>query len=219
MRSKLKTLLVSSMGLWSVGWSSACDSGGGEAKPATAQGSTPAKDTPAKQAPAEAPPAGASASGGTATPAPAADVDPFAQGFCEYTIEGSPPNKGRGGLNNIQTTHWMTADQPGRSMAGKLLINCGADKQISIMWHNDTDDLPMAPGKHPIDKTGAKGTMSIIAAIGDLVEPGQLDITAWDASHIAGTFTMKIRHEGTPKTVTGKLDLRCPYGKTAACSP
>ena len=63
-------------------------------------------------------------------------------------------------------------------MAGKLLINCGANEQISIMWHNDTDDLPMAPGKHPIDKTGAKGTMSIISAVGGLVEPGQLDITA-----------------------------------------
>lgn len=119
----------------------------------------------------------------------------------------------------MQTIHWMQANQPGRSMAGKLLINCGTGQQISIMWHNDDDDLPMAPGKHPIDKTGAKGTMSMISGVGNLVEPGQLDITAWDASHLAGTFTMKLDHQGIPKAVTGTFDLRCPYGKSDVCSP
>lgn len=168
---------------------------------------------PAAAKPASAPvsptPAGSPAGSVAAPP-----VDPFAQGFCAYTVGSEPENKGGGGANNVQSTHWMAPDQPGRSIAGKLLINCGKGAQVTIQLHNDDDDLPMAPGKYPIDKTGAKGTFSVIAPLA-LVEPGELDITAWDRSHIAGTF----RFKADKGPLTGTFDLRCPYGATPTCAP
>ncbi len=164
-------------------------------------------------------PAGAPSPAAPPTTRPVAPVDPFAQGFCEYTVEGGEPNKGGGGIANVQSTHWMPPEQPGRSSAGKLLINCGKSAQINIYWHNDDDELPMAPGKYPIDKTGAKGTLSTISPLGALAEPGEIDITAWDRSHLAGTFAMKVNKDGAPRSVVGRFDLRCPYGTTTHCTP
>lgn len=181
----------------------ACD-GGGEA---------------AKGEKAAAP--GQAAGPGAATPpvaAPASVASPEALGFCEYTVEGGEPNRGGGGRNNVASMHWMTADQPGRSVVGQLLLNCGKAPQVSLSPHNLEDPVPMAPGKYTIDKTGAKGTFSLIGG-GALAEPGEIDITAWDASHVAGTFRFKAEREGGVKQITGRFDLRCPYGTTAACRP
>ncbi len=148
----------------------------------------------------------------------AAPSDPFAQGFCEYTIEGGAANKGGGGLSNVQSSHWMMAGASGRSMAGKLLINCGDKDKITIQHHNFDEELAMAAGKYPIDKTGAAGTMSIIGPF-PLAEAGELDITAWDTSHMAGTFSFSVTKDGASKKVTGSFDLRCPYAASDVCVP
>ncbi len=193
------TLLFSLLAL-----STACDGG------------TPASG-PTKAASSDGPPA--AATGPAAPPSPVAPVDSFALGFCEYTVEGGEPNKGGGGIANVQSIHWMAPEQPSRSSAGKLQINCGKSAQINLYWHNDDDELPMAPGKYPIDKTGGRGTLSAISTLGALTEPGEIDISAWDRSHLAGTFVMKVNKDGAPRSVAGSFDLRCPYGATTHCTP
>jgi hypothetical protein len=175
----------------------------------------PSKSGSAGAAPKADAPKAADATAGAASPTPAAD--PFAQGFCEYSVDGGEANKGGGGIMNFQSSLWMTADQPGRSIAGKFLLNCGKTDQISISLHNDDDELPQAAAKYPIDKTGAKGTMSIITGVGELSEPGELEITAWDKAHIAGKFAMKLNKDGATKAITGSFDLDCPYAKSDLC--
>jgi hypothetical protein len=113
------------------------------------------------------------------------------------------------------STHWMAANQQGRSLAGPLLINCGKSPQLSLSAASDAKetDVPMAPKTYPIDTTNKPGTFTAMGADFTGAESGELAITAWDKKHLAGTF--KLVAKG--KTYAGSFDLKCPYGGNGVC--
>ena len=173
------------------------------APPATAP---PAPAPPATAPPATMPPATA--------PATAPSPDSYAQGFCEYAVDGGAPNKGGGGMNNVLTLHWLAADQKGRDLASPLLINCGAGKQVNLLSSSATAlaDVPMAPRKYPIVRANQAGAFTVLGA--DFMGgEGELDVTAWDAAHVAGTFAFA----ANGKQYVGKFDLKCPFPSNGVC--
>lgn len=147
-------------------------------------------------------------------PPPTAPADPYAQGYCEYTIDGGAPNKGGGGLNNVLSVHWMAADQKGRSLATPLLINCGKGGQINLMSHADSTAaaIPFGPKKYAIGKTNKLDEFAVLGPnfMGGM---GELDVTAWDRAHIAGTF----QFEAQGKKYAGKFDIKCPFPGNGIC--
>ena len=150
-----------------------------------------------------------------ATPS-AAPVDAFAMGSCEYKIDGAEGSKGGGGMNNVGSLHWMPENQPGRSLGSALIINCGASgKQLNLSPTGDSTvaDVPMKPGKYAITTTGKKGDFTVIGP-GFMGGAGELDVTAWDTSHVAGTFTV----ESGGKKYEGSFDLKCPTPGNGICS-
>jgi len=164
---------------------------------AASEQAPPAPTTPAAPAPAA-----------SAAPAAAAPVDPFAMGSCEYTIDGGEPLKGGGGISNVMSIHWMAANQPGRSIAGPLLINCGpAGKQLNLSA--DDTSIAMAPKKYEI---GTGKAFSVMGP-GLAAAKGEIDISAWDKAHVTGTFTI----EGDGKKVAGKFDIKCPQPGNGIC--
>jgi len=169
--------------------------------PAKASGSPPQMQPAPTPAPAPAP---------TPAPTPAPEADPYAMGFCEYTVEAGPPNKGGGGLNNVMSLHWMAANQQGRSLAVPLLINCGSGKQLNISSEGDVTDIPMAPKKYPIGSD--KGSF-VVQGPDAWGAKGELEITAWDASHVAGTF----QFAAGDKKFTGNFDIKCPQPGNGVC--
>ncbi|MBP6843391.1 MAG: hypothetical protein KA201_06595 [Kofleriaceae bacterium] len=183
----------------------ACGKGGD--KPAAGGTGAPSAATPTPTAPAAPPPSA------PAAPPPAA-VDPYAQGFCEYTIDGGAPNKGGGGMNNVLSLHWFAPDQQGRGLASTLLINCGTGAQVNLMSSSDATpaDVPMAPKKYPITKGNKAGAFSVMGP--DFMGgEGELDITAWDTSHVAGTFGFA----AGGKQYSARFDIKCPFPSNGVC--
>jgi len=164
-----------------------------------------------KAEPAPTPPAPAPAPAPVApTTSPAPPPDPFARGSCEYTVDGGETRKGGGGISNVMSTHWMPPRQPGRSIAVPLLINCGpAGNQLSISTDGDTTAVPMGPKKYPIGAGKDFTAMGLDFMSGD----GSLDITAWDTTHVAGTFEISAKG----KTYKGAFDFKCPQPGNGVC--
>ena len=168
------------------------------------------------------PTAGTPASGeptpsASASPTPtAAPVDPFAMGWCEYEIDGAEGSKGGGGMNNVGSLHWMPENQPGRSLGTALIINCGASgKQLNLSPAMNTtlDQVAMKPGKYAIKAVAQPGDFTVIGP-GWMGGTGEIEITAWDTSHVAGTFTV----ENGGKKYEGSFDLKCPTPGNGICS-
>lgn len=128
-------------------------------------------------------------------------------GSCEYSVDGGETFKGGGGISNVMSIHWMAPDQKGRSLAVPLLINCGpSGKQLNI---SSSDDVAMGPKKHPI---GAGKAFTVMGP--DLMGgEGTIDITAWDAAHVAGTFEISAKG----KTYKGAFDIKCPQPGNGIC--
>jgi hypothetical protein len=159
--------------------------------------------TPTPAAPAAAP-----------TP-PSAAPDPEASGFCEYTIDGANPNRGNGGLMNVQSLYWIPADQKGRGLASHLLINCGKGKQLNIMSAGkaaDTD-YPQGAKKYAIDSSNKPGAIAVMGPDFMSAKDGELDVTAWDKTHVAGSF----KFTAGGKAYAGTFDLKCPQPGNGAC--
>lgn len=175
----------------------------------TACKSDPGKPTgePTAAPPGAAPPAAAPAP--EAPPAPPAD--PFAGGFCEYSIDGGEVLKGGGGLNNVQSRHWLT-DEQGKKLAAPLLINCGpAGKQVNIITNDAT--LTLGAGKFKITKIGDGPKEFAVLAADFLSGVGEIELTAFDDQHVAGTFSFT----GAGKVHAGKFDLKCPFPGNGLC--
>lgn len=162
------------------------------------------KDDPAKgsNGPAARPaPAAAPSTPAPPAPAPSPPADPFANGFCEYTLDGGAPNKGGGGVMNVQSSHWM--DDKYKHLAVPLLVNCGSSDKITIAA---VDPLPRATGTFKLDTTNKPGTFG---ALGKdfLGANGEVAITAFDSSHVAGSFRFATKQG---KKYEGRFDIKCP---------
>ncbi|MEP6871371.1 MAG: hypothetical protein ABI939_05915 [Anaerolineaceae bacterium] len=113
-----------------------------------------------------------------------------------------------------------------------LIVNCnqaGGGGTLSLIPSNTSKykDVPFKPADYVISKqgalSGAKNPGEFTALLNlakggfNVSEPGKLQITKFDKSGIAGTFTFKAEEfaaEGTPKKVNveGKFDFSCPGG-------
>ncbi len=114
-----------------------------------------------------------------------------------------------------------------------LVLNCGdaGDEtgSVSLMPADGSTyaDVPFGPKTYPIAKGGVlgggarAGEFSVIFSAGDgvyaLDEPGELKVTKFDKSGIAGTFSFKASERfatGTPKKVAvqGTFDFGCTGG-------
>jgi hypothetical protein len=171
----------------------ACGKGKDKAEPAPAPAPAPAPTAPV-----------------TPSTPPAPPPDPFAMGSCEYTVDGGETHKGGGGISNVMSIHWMAADQKGRSIAVPLLINCGpTGKQLNISSDGDTAVVPMGPKKYPFGAGKAFTVMGRDFMNGD----GSIDITAWDTTHVAGTFEISAKG----KIYKGVFDIKCPQPGNGVC--
>ncbi len=116
-----------------------------------------------------------------------------------------------------------------------LIVNCVAPKpdDVSISFlpggESKYADVPFGPKKYTLPASGAlggdtkPGEFSVLFGIGDhffgVSEPGELNITKFDSSGIAGTFKFSAREsaflaDGTPLSVKveGKFDYPCLGG-------
>jgi hypothetical protein len=104
-----------------------------------------------------------------------------------------------------------------------LLVNCGADGgSLNFGPSKDSKyaDLPFKAGKYPVAaagtaKAGELGvTVSLRPPTGhksfEVSEPGAMDITKFDATGIAGTFTLKAKsRDGKAIEIKGSFDYPC----------
>lgn len=143
-------------------------------------------------------------------------ADPSAEDFCEYTVDGGPPNRGGGGVANVMSIHWMAPTQPGRSIATPLLINCGpagAQLNFDTVGNSKAEDVPMKPATLKIEKKPKKGNLGVRKA-GFFTAEGSVTLTAWDTRHVAGTFSFTA---SDGKKYAGKFSLKCPYPGNGVC--
>lgn len=159
-----------------------------------------------KASPAEVPSkAAASTPSVPAAPvtAPAADT-----GFCEYTVDGGEANRGGGGIMNVQSKHWM---KDGKSYAAALLINCGSGKQINLSANGES--MLLGPATYKIVRTGEDKTAFSVLGPDFMGGDGEIVLTAFDASHVAGSFNF----ESGGKRYKGTFDLKCPQPGNGVC--
>jgi hypothetical protein len=175
------------------------------------------KDAAKKNEPAPKPadpPASAPAAPATQPTPPAAAPDPDALGFCEYTIDGANPNRGGGGLMNVGSLYWIPVGQKGRSIAGPLLINCGKGKQLNISAAGSAEaDYPQTAKKYMFDPSNKNGTFTVMGPDFMSAKDGELEITAWDNVHVAGSF----KFNAGGKAYAGTFDLKCPQPGNGIC--
>lgn len=144
-------------------------------------------------------------------------AEPAADDFCEYTVDGAAPSRGAGGINNVMSIHWMGPQQPGRSIATPLLINCGApgaQLNFDTVGSAKPEDIPMRAGTFKMGFKHRKGTFGVRGA-GFISGEGELVIATWDTSHVAGSFTFT----AGGKKYAGKFRLKCPYSGNGVCQP
>ncbi len=114
-----------------------------------------------------------------------------------------------------------------------LIINCVQDPDFSISFLPGGGakyaDIPFKAGTYRIAEGGLFGAdadskdFGVLMTTGDdafygVSEPGELNITRFDAKGIAGTFSFTAKEvlaDGEPKTVqvSGKFDYPCSAGK------
>lgn len=154
-------------------------------------------------------------SGSAAAPAPAPAAPARDPGFCEYAVDGGAPNRGRGGLTNVQSLHWMTTDQPGRSLASWLLVNCGTGKQLNLSSSGraTAESVPRGPKRYAIGSSDAPDTFNVMGPDFASAKSGSLEITAWDGRHVAGAFDFVAGDHA----YKGTFDLACPTPGNGPC--
>ena len=144
-----------------------------------------------------------------ATPEPAAAAPAVDTGFCEYTVDDGPPNRGGGGVRNVQSQHWMP--EQGRALASALLINCGAGEQLSLSANGPS--IALGPATYKVVRTGEDQAAFGVIGPDFMGGEGELVLSAFDDAHVAGSFDFK----AGGKRYKGTFDLKCPQPGSGAC--
>ena len=111
----------------------------------------------------------------------------------------------------------MTPIDTGSSPMPALTVNCsGKDLRLSFVPRPDAS-VPYGPKLYQIDRK--RGELVMIGRAGKSLADfvGTVDITAFDAHHVAGTIKLTAKQVGggTVKLV-GQFDYRCPgYARCA----
>lgn len=166
----------------------------------------------------------ATTSASTATASSPAPSDPYALGFCEVktTRDGvTTTQRTGGGVMNVTSTYWMRPEEVERArrlkLAQVLLLNCGQKPLVSLSQSTSSTEsqIPMRPGRYPIvESRDAKPGSFVPQLLGARLKgPGEIVISAWDASGIKGSFTYSTTTEAHQAT----FDLRCPQPGNGMC--
>jgi hypothetical protein len=116
-----------------------------------------------------------------------------------------------GSRSKINVWHWVTEEQ--RDNHAAFILNCtGSAANISFMAKQQSvDALPaFGPEKYVFGKGERLTVMGRVE--NELLThiTGELDVTTFDASRIAGTFQLAGQVKGAPVTVSGRFDYTCP---------
>lgn len=153
-------------------------------------------------------------------PAPPKKIEvPTDLGKCTLTASGAvtAEQETPGGRPATNVSYWLTEDER-KNMMGVdgFVITCQGEKirfQI-VPGGGKPDAMPFAPKKYEIKKGKGDATVSVgfggKAAMADA--NGFVDVTAFDARHIAGTVELagKLQPGGGAVTLKGSFDLVCP---------
>ncbi|MEJ7603215.1 MAG: hypothetical protein WKG01_35335 [Kofleriaceae bacterium] len=121
----------------------------------------------------------------------------------------------KGGRNAVNVSYWYKEADRNKMMGLEgFAVHCqGSDMRFSIVPGAKTnkESAPFGPKKYTFVK--GKSDISISAFVGALPwEPttGTIDITAFDARHIAGTIDLKGKlDKNKPLDVKGSFDYKC----------
>jgi hypothetical protein len=152
-------------------------------------------------------------------PAPPKKVEmPKDLGTCKLEATGAvtETQETPGGRPATNVSYWLTEDER-KNMMGVdgFVITCQGEKIRFQMvpGGGKPDAMPFAPKKYEIKKGKGDATVSVGFGKAAMAEPnGAVDITAFDARHIAGTveLTGKLTPGNGAVTLKGSFDLICP---------
>lgn len=120
-----------------------------------------------------------------------------------------------GGRDATNVSYWMKEDER-KNMMGTdgFAVNCrGPELKFQLIPSSKKDGMPFKPKKYTFTK--GTGDASVMAFFGkstlDSIS-GTVDVTAFDAHHIAGTIDLKgkLVPGGGQVKLTGNFDLTCP---------
>jgi len=168
---------------------------------------TSAKPTPTKPAP----------------PPPKKVLKPEELGSCKLTATGAVQKEQTttGGKAATNVTYWMNTEERNSLMGTDgFVVNChGPDIKFSLLPSGKKDGMPFRPKKYTIAKSGNDASVMVQFGKTTLEATGTVDVTAFDAHHIAGTIDLKgkLVPGGGEVKLTGSFDLICPgFGACAS---
>jgi len=187
-----------------------------------------------------APPAAESESATSSPPQASADPggEPSSgEGNCSVDVTGDLATswEGSGGSAAVGTDYWYTRDEleeaaeflggmtEGEPVFFVLVINCSASdtsQNVSLLPASGTgfDDIPYAPASYAIAVPGESeaGQFTSIFLVDEgalfaVSSPGELDITTFDETGIAGTFRFPATEVAGAREieVSGSFDFAC----------
>jgi hypothetical protein len=155
-------------------------------------------------------------------PATLAKIDE--SGSCTVKVSGSitAEQTSPGGTSRSVTSYWFAPDDKQlTAMFGEdrekisLILNCtGKDINLNILARDKSKaGVPFGPKLYTIER---KGELHVMASANK--EPlgglkGTIEITAFDASHIAGTIELEghvMVDKSKPVKISGTFDYKCP---------
>jgi hypothetical protein len=150
-------------------------------------------------------------------PAKKKALTPEELGTCKLTASGavSKEQTTPGGRNATNVTYWMTADERNSLMGTDgFAVNChGPDIRFSLIPGGKKDGMPFKPKKYTFAKGAGDASVMVLFGKNTLDKiSGTVDVTAFDARHIAGTVDLKgkLVPGGGAVHLTGTFDLACP---------
>jgi hypothetical protein len=145
-------------------------------------------------------------------------------GACRVSIRGPATIEQLAGGPNVSLSYWDLENDRWMFPAGKqgLSLSCeGPQASLQFLTSDETAaTFPNAPKKYTLDRV-SKNVVGLIGSLNDAERTyfqnaeGTFEITAIDASHIAGTFDLKAGYvmksgRSGDATIKGTFDYKCP---------
>ena len=152
-------------------------------------------------------------------PAPPKKAEaPTDLGKCKLTASGAvtAEQETPGGRTATNVSYWLSEEERKNVMGiDGFVVTCQGEKiRLQIVpGGGKPDAMPFAPKKYEIKKGKGDATVSVGFGKAAMVDPnGTIDITAFDARHIAGTISLtgKLQPGGGTVKLEGEFDLVCP---------
>jgi hypothetical protein len=170
------------------------------------------KDLPPEPASSTAPP--------PVKPMPAKKkvLKPEELGTCKLTATGAVKKEQTtpGGRAATNVTYWMTPDERKNLMGSDgFAVSCsGPEIRFAMIPSGKKDGMPFKPKKYAI--ANGTGDAGVTVGFGNKLTldgiSGSIDVTAFDAHHIAGAIELrgKLVPGGGEVKLSGSFDLICP---------